>query len=152
MKTHESVRLAAILCAACMLLAGWGCKADVAPAVAAEKNGKASAGKMTEVEKIEALIATVAGMKDAVFIRNGREYDGKKAAEHLRDKWEWKKDEIRTARDFIRIAASGSSLSGKPYVIRFADGREVKSADFFTAELEKLEAKTAQDEATKGDK
>ena len=92
-----------------------------------------------EAAKIEALIRAVENLKDAVFIRNGRGYDCGKAGEHLRAKWRWKRNEIKTARNFIRIAATGSSVSGKPYLIRFKDGREIRSADFLLAELAKLE-------------
>ena len=94
----------------------------------------------TETARIEALIRTVEKLKGAVFVRNDREYDGKEAGEHPRRKWRWKRKDIKTARDFIRIAATRSSVSGKPYLIRYKDGREVRSADFLLAELKKLEA------------
>jgi hypothetical protein len=35
--------------------------------------------------------------------------------------------------------ASVSSTTGKPYLIRFGNGREVKSSDYLLAELKKLE-------------
>lgn len=96
---------------------------------------------LSETQKIEVLIHTVESLKDATFIRNGDSYDCKKAAEHMRKKWEWKKSDIKTAHDFIRIAASSSSQSGKPYLIRFKDGKETKSGDFLEGELAKLEGK-----------
>jgi len=98
---------------------------------------------LTEDQKIEALIRTVDVMKDAVFVRNGTAYDGHAAAQHLRDKWRWKKSEVKTARDFIRLCASVSSQSGQPYVLRWKDGRVEKSADFFGAALDRLEGKVA---------
>jgi len=112
----------------------------------------AEGAAMTETQKIEALIATVEGLKDAVFIRNDEEHTAKEAADHMRMKWRWKRSQIETARDFIRVAASGSTTSGKAYVIRFGDGREVTSADYLTAALEKLEAKPTQTKPDKGDK
>lgn len=96
------------------------------------------AAGLTENEKIEALIAALAGLKDATFIRNGSAHNVDEAVEHMRMKWSWKKDEITTADDFIRIAATGSSLSGKPYTIRFADGHEELSADWFRARLKEI--------------
>src|SRR5688500_2527195 len=77
----------------------------------------------SENGKIEKLIATVAEMKGAKFIRNGKAYDGKEAAKHMRRKWEGGKEHIKTARDFIRLAASKSEQSGQPYLIRFDDGK-----------------------------
>ena len=94
---------------------------------------------LNETEKIERLIQRVARMEDAVFIRNGEAYGAEAAAEHMRDKWEWKRDEIRTAREFIEKAASESSFTGSPYKIRFEDGREVSSRAFLLSELSRIE-------------
>ncbi len=92
---------------------------------------------MSETEKIEALIKHVEGLSDAKFVRNGREYDAKTAARFLRGKWDAKKDEIKTAQDFIDKAASVSSTSGKPYLIR-KDGRDIKAGEYLTEQLKKL--------------
>lgn len=94
----------------------------------------------TETEKIETLIRRVEQLEDAVFIRNDQEHNCRAAAEHMRDKWQLKREQVATARDFIRLAATGSSISGRPYRIRFKDGREVNSADFLLAELQHLES------------
>src|SRR4051794_25971203 len=72
---------------------------------------------LTENEKIETLIKNVEQLKDATFVRNGSDYDGKTAARFLRGKWQKQESEIKTAMDFINKAASVSSTSGKPYVI-----------------------------------
>jgi hypothetical protein len=101
--------------------------------------GRAAVLRPNEEQKIESLISTVENLHDAKFIRNGTEYDCKAAADHMRSKWKWKRDEIKTARDFVRDVASVSSESGQPYLIRFKNGKEVKAADFLTAELDKLE-------------
>jgi hypothetical protein len=92
-----------------------------------------------EQQKIEALIAKVEALTDAVFIRNGSDYDAKSAAKFLRGKLGLNKSEIATAQDFIAKAGTGSSTSGKPYLIRFKDGREVACADYLKAELARLE-------------
>lgn len=85
---------------------------------------------LTETQKIEHLIAAVEGLGDATFIRNGKSYSPADAADHMRSKWRWKKDEIVTAQDFISIAATKSSVSGDVYMIRFADGREVPAGEY----------------------
>ncbi|MGH8029316.1 MAG: DUF5329 family protein [Arenimonas sp.] len=92
-----------------------------------------------ESAKIEALIAAVEAHPDAVFIRNGSDHDATEAADHLRLKWKSAGNRIHTARDFIRYCATQSSMTGRKYRIRFADGREVDSADFFLAELKRIE-------------
>ncbi len=97
---------------------------------------------LSEREKIERLIAHVEGLDGAVFIRNDTEHDCREAAEHMRSKWNWKEDEIASAADFIRVAATGSSVSGSPYYIRFSDGRRLKSADYLLQQLARLEQGT----------
>jgi hypothetical protein len=47
-----------------------------------------SENALTEEAKIEGLIAAVAELKDAKFIRNGTEHSPAKAAEHLQKKWD----------------------------------------------------------------
>ena len=102
---------------------------------------------LSEAQKIEALIAAVEHLPGAVFIRNGTEYDAAKAAAHLRRKLDYAGKKVKTADQFIQHLATGSSMTGKPYKIRFADGRTVDSASFFREQLRKLDAparKTAQ--------
>jgi hypothetical protein len=95
---------------------------------------------LTEAQKIQALIHAVETLQGAVFIRNGSEYDSAKAADHLRRKLDYAGKRITTAEQFIDKLATGSSMSGKPYKIRFADGRTVESAVYFHEQLRKLEA------------
>jgi hypothetical protein len=92
-----------------------------------------------ETQKIEALIKRVGELKDAKFVRNGSTYGPTTAVFFLRAKWEANNAEIRTAWEFIDKIASASGTSGKPYLIRFQDGREINSRDFLIAELNKLE-------------
>ena len=102
---------------------------------------------LSEEEKIEALILSVESAKGAVFIRNGQEYDAATAAKHLRSKRRWAGKKITTAEQFIDKLATGSSQTGKPYVIRFKDGKELKSADFLNAELKRLDGNGRQGSA-----
>ena len=114
-----------------------------AQAVSAQPNLQATgaqAARLSEAQKIQALIHSVETLKGAVFIRNGSEYDGAKAAEHLRRKLDYAGNKIKTADQFIDKLATGSSMTGRPYQIRFADGRTVESAVFFREQLRKLEA------------
>jgi Family of unknown function (DUF5329) len=93
----------------------------------------------SEKQKIETLIKQVANLKDAQFVRNGSAYNAGSAAVFLRRKWEANESEVKTARDFIDKVASFSGTSGKPYLIRFKDGGEIKSRDFLFAQLKKLD-------------
>lgn len=93
----------------------------------------------TEQEKIEALISHVQGLESAAFIRNGSDYSAANAAKFLRAKWDRNKKDVATAADFIAKVASMSGTSGKPYLIRFKDGREVPCGEYLTGQLKKME-------------
>ena len=100
----------------------------------------AFAAPLTEQQKIDALIHSIEVLPNAQFIRNGTAYDGKAAADHLRMKRNYAGSHIKTADDFIACCATGSSMSGKPYQIHYANGITINSADYFHAELKRIEA------------
>lgn len=88
-----------------------------------------------EAAKIRYLIASVETLEGAKFIRNGREYDARSAASHLRLKLKNAGYRVRTAEDFIKFCGSKSSMTGEPYLIRFTDGTTVKTEVFFRKKL-----------------
>jgi hypothetical protein len=94
---------------------------------------------LTETQKTDHLIAYVASLDGAVFIRNGSEHSAKAAAEHLQMKREKAGTRITTAIDFIEKIAAKSSISGKPYQIRFADGKTFTCEPVLKVELKRLE-------------
>jgi hypothetical protein len=55
----------------------------------------------------------------------------------MQRKYEHFKDEIKSPEDFIRLSASKSLMSGKPYMIKTKGGRLLKSETWL---LEALEA------------
>jgi Family of unknown function (DUF5329) len=95
----------------------------------------------SEDQKIDALIAAVGELRGAVFVRNGSEYDGQAAANHLRLKRQKAGSRVKTADDFIRLCGSSSSMTGQPYEIRYADGRSEPAEVFLRARLAKLEGR-----------
>ena len=98
---------------------------------------------LSEEEKIEALITSFKQLAGASFIRNGKHYDLNQAISHLRQKWTWKQSRIQSASDFITHAGSRSTVSGKPYVIRLADGSEITSEAWFVSQLTLVESNAA---------
>ena len=122
MKTSSFIPAVLLLLFAIAAMPGFG----VAEAPAAEK------------AKIEALIISIENLKSANFVRNGKEYDAKTAGKFLRGKWKAQDKEVTSAVDFIDKVASASGTSGKAYVIRFKDGREVRCGDYLKGELKKL--------------
>jgi hypothetical protein len=93
-----------------------------------------SAQDNMENKKIEFLISSVENSKGAIFIRNGEEHNGKEAAAHLRMKLRSTLT-VKTADDFIRLCASKSIISGKPYMIRLSDGKTITSEKYFREKL-----------------
>jgi len=96
--------------------------------------------KLSETQKIEALIHSVQQLKGAQFYRNGSYYDAAKAAEHLRMKWGKAGSRVKTAQDFIEVVGSKSYLSGEEYHIKLSDGRKVATKAFFTQKLKEITA------------
>jgi len=121
------------------LVATFGCAIVLCCAHHALAGDQPTSKPLAEDEKIERLIQTVDQLQDATFVRNGKDYDCHAAAKHMRDKWDYGRKQIRTAVEFIDKAASKSSASGKPYKIRFKDGREVEAGQFLHDELKKIE-------------
>jgi hypothetical protein len=99
-------------------------------------SGAVSAQENIEKKKIEFLLSSVENLKGAKFIRNGSEYDdGKAAAAHLRMKLQNAGGNVQTADDFIRLCASRSYITGKPYMIRLSNGKTIKSEEYFREKL-----------------
>lgn len=98
----------------------------------------AGASELSEQQKIEALLDSLKEIPGAVFVRNGTDYTADQAVDHLRRKLTAAGGRVKTAEDFIACCASGSSISGEPYRIKFPDGRMVNSADYFRAKLNDL--------------
>lgn len=94
----------------------------------------------TEAQKIQLLITYVEQLKGVTFIRNGDEHSAKDAAKFFRKKFDRKKAEIKTARDFISKCASVSTTSGKPYQIKFADGKVMTTEEVLNKELVRIES------------
>jgi hypothetical protein len=98
-----------------------------------------------ESQKIDYLLHAVETLRDAKFVRNGTPYDAKAAAKHLRLKLRAAGSRIKSADDFIRYCATGSSISGLPYEIQFSDGRVVTSEAFLRKKLAEFPAQDSNE-------
>jgi hypothetical protein len=94
-----------------------------------------------EQQRIDYLMQSLGALKGAVFIRNGKEYDAAAARDHLQNKLNWGGERIKTAEIFIKYCATESSMSHKPYTIRFADGTVVETAVYFGDKLKEFDRK-----------
>jgi hypothetical protein len=98
-------------------------------------SGAVSAQDNMEKMKIDYLISSLKNTKGTIFIRNGSEHNGKEAGEHLRMKLQNAGGKVLTADDFIRLYASKSWITGKPYMIRSSDEKTIKSEEYFRGKL-----------------
>jgi Family of unknown function (DUF5329) len=109
--------------------------------IAALLSSHAAQGAPTPQEqaRIDALIRFVEGQQGMQFIRNGKAYSCAEAAEFLRRKMDAMGAEVSTAREFIERIGSKSSTSGKPYQVKFDNGRALPAAQFLGDELARIE-------------
>ncbi len=74
------------------------------------------------------------------FYRNGDWYDAPRARRHIERKYFWlvKRNMVASSEQFIERAATQSSLSGEPYLVRCGQNEPMPSADWLTNELTRL--------------
>ena len=107
----------------------------------------ADAGVTSVNDQLEGTIhylLTYVKNSDCIFIRNGKEHTAKEAVAHILRKYEHFRDEIKTAEDFIRLTASKSLMTGKPYWIKTTDGERIKSENWLLKALELYRAARTQ--------
>lgn len=71
------------------------------------------------------------------FERNGKLYDGAKASDHIKRKYDHFRDEITSTETFIEYAATKSMISGDYYLIVCPVAEPEKTADWLLRELAK---------------
>ena len=98
----------------------------------------------TSRAEIDALLNRL-GTSGCQFNRNGSWYSSTDAKAHLAKKLNYlvEKRKLDGTEQFIKLAASSSSMSGKPYQVRCGDSQPVASQTWLTTELQTLRAKAA---------
>ncbi len=106
-----------------MLLCGTACAQDPAPATQREISHLFSYLKASGCQ----------------FDRNGSWYSPDDAVNHLDEKYQYLlgHDMVNSAEDFIEYAATKSSWSGKPYLVKCGAAEPVETAGWFRTELQK---------------
>lgn len=74
--------------------------------------------------------------------RNGTWYPASEAKPHLQRKLRYLEDRgmVQTAEQFIELAASGSSMSGQPYLVSCGTGAPVRSGTWLLSQLQSMRA------------
>ncbi len=102
----------------------------------------AAAAHAGTAEEIQHLLDYVGG-SGCSFVRNGVESDATEARQHLQTKYAYAKGHVGSAEDFIRLAASRSSMTGEPYLVRCGTSQFL-SGDWLTDELRRYRGNTAR--------
>ena len=71
----------------------------------------------TSLESTVGYLMDQAARSPLTFVRNGNPHTGPGAAAHMRKKYDHFRKDIQPPEDFIRLAATKSLLSGKPYTV-----------------------------------
>ena len=73
-----------------------------------------------------------------IYDRNGASYDGPEARDHINRKYQYYRDKVKTAEDFIKYSATKSKISGKNYKIRCPDSSVMNTSDWLLGELRRF--------------
>lgn len=98
-------------------------------------HASATAMNPEEEKAIDHLLVYI-GNSSCEFIRGGKVHDAGIARAHIQKKYDYFKNKIETAEDFIKLAASKSALSGKSYQVRCpGQSKKIDSATWLQEEL-----------------
>lgn len=88
------------------------------------------------------------------FYRNGSWHTGAEARNHLQMKLDYlvRRGRIATSEEFIEKAATKSSMSGQPYLVRCPDEKELPSAAWLGERLRRLRDTRNQGKSPSGGK
>lgn len=75
------------------------------------------------------------------YERNGDLHTGPEAAKHIQKKYQYYKDDINSTEDFIKYAATKSSISGDAYRIICPNQETLDSETWLTKELMEFRSK-----------
>jgi hypothetical protein len=97
--------------------------------------GASAAPQPVELQQAIDHLLDYVNQSGLTFVRNGKTYTAPEAAGHMRRKYEHFQDDIGSAEDFIRLCATRSLVTGKPYTLVGKDGRELATGDWLAREL-----------------
>lgn len=69
------------------------------------------------------------------YERNGTLHSGVDAVAHIKKKYDYYKDDIKTTEDFIELSATKSTMSGKAYQVHCPNKKAITSKQWLLDEL-----------------
>lgn len=89
-----------------------------------------------QVEEINHLLDFIRN-SDCIMERNGSRHSTIDAIEHILKKYDYYRDEINNTEDFIRLAATKSTISGEYYKVNCQDEKSFRTQDWLMSELKR---------------
>ena len=93
----------------------------------------AQANYKTEIAHLLEYVKTT----QCTYIRNGTSYNGVEAANHIKKKFDYYKNDVASAEDFIRLSATKSTISGSKYYIKCSGSPKRESGVWLLQELDR---------------
>jgi hypothetical protein len=107
------------------------------PLILGQTIGFAETGAKSEnLEAAINYLLSFVEQSDCIFIRNNREYPARQAVGHMQRKYDHFKSKIKSPEDFIRLTATKSLMSGKPYMVKTKAGILMTSETWLLNALE----------------
>ena len=100
----------------------------------------AQADHKTEIAHLLEYVKTT----QCAYIRNGTSHNGVEAANHIKKKFYYYKDDVASAEDFIRLSATKSTISGSKYYIKCSGSPKMESGVWFLQELDRYRKKESK--------
>ena len=91
----------------------------------------AQADQKTEITHLLGYIKAT----ECTYIRNGTSHSGIQAAAHIQKKYDYYKNDIASAEDFIRLSATESTMFGNKYYIKCSGSPKIESGIWLLKEL-----------------
>ncbi|MDQ6976002.1 MAG: DUF5329 domain-containing protein [Mariprofundaceae bacterium] len=91
----------------------------------------ANANQEDEIKHLLMFVATTS----CTYERNGSFHNGGEARNHINKKYQYYKNKVKSTEDFIKYAATKSSISGRKYKIHCAQSATINSSDWLLEEL-----------------
>jgi len=100
--------------------------------------GRAEERRQLVSEEVQALLSRLEA-SNCSFNRNGAWYSAADAKSHLERKFRSMR-KFQSAEQFVKRIASGSSVTGEPYLVNWVDSAPIQSRDWLLTQLQEIRA------------
>jgi hypothetical protein len=94
------------------------------------------ANQLSEVDHLLAFVKNSA----CIINRNGSNHSAEKGIEHIKMKYDYFRDDIKSTEDFIEYSATKSTMSGNYYMVSCPGKKAIRTQDWLMSELKRFRA------------